>query len=185
VTRIVAGSAGGRRIEVPPRGTRPTTDRVRESLFNVLAARLDFAGLSVLDLYAGSGALGLESLSRGAASAIFVESDQRAAAVIAKNIGTLELVGATVRRGTVAAVLAAGAPAPADLVLADPPYDVSAPEVQAVLTALADNGWAATGTVAVIERPAGGAPLAWPSGWETWRERRYGDTRLEMAEYTA
>jgi 16S rRNA (guanine966-N2)-methyltransferase len=167
---------------VPPRGTRPTTDRVRESLFNVLAARLDFAGLSVLDLYAGSGALGLEALSRGATSAIFVESDQRAAAVIAKNIATLELSGATVRRGTVAAAVAASAPRPVDLVLADPPYEVSAAEVEGVLAALSDNGWAATGTVAVIERAAAGPTLGWPAGWEVWRERRYGDTRLEMAE---
>lgn len=167
---------------MPPRGTRPTTDRVRESLFNVLAARLDFAGLSVLDLYAGSGALGLEALSRGATSAVFVESDQRAAAVIAKNIATLKLSGATVRRSTVAAVVAARAPRPVDLVLADPPYEVSAAEVEAVLAALSDNGWAATGTVAVIERAAGGPTLGWPAGWDVWRERRYGDTRLEMAE---
>jgi 16S rRNA (guanine966-N2)-methyltransferase len=167
---------------VPRNGTRPTTDRVRESLFNVLAARLDFAGLSVLDLYAGSGALGLEALSRGATSAIFVESDQRAAAVIAKNIATLELSGAVVRRGTVAAAVAVSAPRPVDLVLADPPYEVPAAEVEAVLAALSDNGWAATGTVAVIERAAAGPTLGWPAGWDTWRERRYGDTRLEMAE---
>ena len=87
---------------MPARGTRPTTDRVRESLFNVLAARMDLHGASVLDLYAGSGALGLEALSRGAASAVFVESDQRAAAVIAQNIKTLGVTGATLRRGTVA-----------------------------------------------------------------------------------
>ncbi|MCV7228650.1 16S rRNA (guanine(966)-N(2))-methyltransferase RsmD [Mycolicibacterium komossense] len=184
MTRIVAGTAGGRRVEVPPRGTRPTTDRVRESLFNVLAARLDFAGLSVLDLYAGSGALGLEALSRGASAALFVESDQRAAAVIAKNVATLELAGATVRRGTVAAFVASAAAGPVDLILADPPYDVSAAEVQSVLTALTGNGWAATGTVAVIERPAAGPQLVWPRGWEPWRARRYGDTRLEMAEHT-
>ena len=87
---------------MPRTGTRPTTDRVRESLFNVLTARLDLDGVSVLDLYAGSGALGLEALSRGAASAVFVESDQRAADVIAKNIAALGVTGATVRRGPVA-----------------------------------------------------------------------------------
>lgn len=157
---------------------------MRESLFNVLAARLDFAGLSVLDLYAGSGALGLEALSRGASTAVFVESDQRAAAVIAKNVATLQVVGATVRRGAVAAVLAAGSQAPVDLVLADPPYDVAKTEVESMLAALTDNGWAATGTVAVIERAAAGPLLAWPAGWTPWRERRYGDTRLEMAEYS-
>ncbi|CAN5485393.1 16S rRNA (guanine(966)-N(2))-methyltransferase RsmD [soil metagenome] len=158
---------------------------MRESLFNVLAARLEFAGLSVLDLYAGSGALGLEALSRGAATAVFVESDQRAAAVIAQNIATLGLTGASVRRGTVAAVLAAGAPAPVDLVLADPPYDVPGTEVQAMLAALAGGGWVAPGTVVVVERRARDAALAWPPGWLALRERRYGDTRLEMAEHTA
>ena len=100
--------AGGRRLDVPPRGTRPTTDRVREALFNVLAARRDFDGLRVMDLYAGSGALGLEALSRGAASALFVESDSRAAAVIKRNVATLGLPGATVRRGAVASVTRAG-----------------------------------------------------------------------------
>ena len=97
---------------MPPRGTRPTTDRVRESLFNVLAARMDLHGASVLDLYAGSGALGLEALSRGAATAMFVESDQRAAAVIDQNIKTLAVTGATLHRGTVESVLAAGAATP-------------------------------------------------------------------------
>ena len=97
MTRIVAGAAGGRRLAVPPRGTRPTTDRVREAIFNVLASRLDFDGIRVLDLYAGSGALGLEALSRGAASVMFVESDRRAAEVIARNIDTVGLPGATVR----------------------------------------------------------------------------------------
>jgi 16S rRNA (guanine966-N2)-methyltransferase len=167
---------------VPRTGTRPTTDRVRESLFNVLAARIDFTGATVLDLYAGSGALGLEALSRGAASAVFVESDQRAAAVIAGNIASLGVVGATVRRGRVAAVLAEGADGPMDLVLADPPYNVGVAEVGAVLTALTTGGWTKTGTVAVIERGKGSAALAWPDGWHVLPSRSYGDTRLELAE---
>jgi 16S rRNA (guanine(966)-N(2))-methyltransferase RsmD len=183
VTRIIGGAAGGRRITVPPRGTRPTTDRVRESLFNIVAARRDLTGLAVLDLYAGSGALGLEALSRGAASAVFVESDQRAAAVIARNIGALGLPGATLRRGAVAAVLAAGTAFPVDLVLADPPYDIDATELGAVLAALTTHGWVREGTVAVVERPAAGARLAWPAGWSVWPDRVYGDTRLELAEH--
>jgi 16S rRNA (guanine966-N2)-methyltransferase len=182
MTRVIGGVAGGRRIAVPPRGTRPTTDRVRESLFNILTARLDLTGLAVLDLYAGSGALGLEALSRGAASALFVESDQRAAAVIARNISALGLAGAAVRRGAVAAVLATGAAAPVDLVLADPPYDVDAAEVESALAALVNHGWAHGGTVAVVERAAGGAELTWPDGWRPWLARVYGDTRLELAE---
>jgi 16S rRNA (guanine966-N2)-methyltransferase len=136
----------------------------------------------VLDLYAGSGALGLEALSRGAASALFVESDHRAATVLARNIATLGLTGATLRRGLVAAVLATGAAAPVDLVLADPPYEVETAEVHAALTALTTHGWAHEGTLAVVERAAAGAPLSWPSGWQPWQQRLYGDTRLELAE---
>ena len=182
MTRIIGGVAGGRRIAVPPRGARPTTDRVRESLFNILTARRDLAGLAVLDLYAGSGALGLEALSRGAASALFVESDQRNAAVIARNIETVGLTAATLRRGAVATVLAAGTDSAVDLVLADPPYDVEAAEVDAVLAALTVHGWVRGGTVAVVERPAVGAALTWPAGWSAWPPRVYGDTRLELAE---
>jgi 16S rRNA (guanine966-N2)-methyltransferase len=182
VTRIIGGVAGGRRIAVPPRGTRPTTDRVRESLFNIVTARRDLSGLAVLDLYAGSGALGLEALSRGAAAALFVESDQRSAAVIARNIEALGLTGATLRRGPVASVLAAGSPSPVDLVLADPPYDIEAAEIEAVLAALTAHGWVREGTVAVVERPAGALALNWPAGWSSWPSRVYGDTRLELAE---
>ncbi|MEB3032623.1 16S rRNA (guanine(966)-N(2))-methyltransferase RsmD [[Mycobacterium] nativiensis] len=182
MTRIVGGAAGGRRITVPPRGTRPTTDRVREALFNVLAARLDLTGMTVLDLYAGSGALGLEALSRGAARALFVESDRRAAEVLAGNISALGLPGATLRRGTVAAVLAAGAETPVDLVLADPPYDVAAADIDALPVLLAEGGWAGPGTVVVIERAASSPAVCWPDGWQSWPDRRYGDTRLELAE---
>ena len=155
---------------------------MRESLFNVLAARLDFAGLAVLDLYAGSGALGLEALSRGADSALFVESDARAAAVIGANATTVGTTGATVRRGTVDSVLAGGCAHPVDLVFADPPYQVSTAELEAVIQMLDQNRWATTGTVMVVERPSGSAPITWPAGWDVWRARSYGDTRVEMAE---
>jgi 16S rRNA (guanine966-N2)-methyltransferase len=165
---------------VPRSGTRPTTDRVRESLFNVLASRIDFAGASVLDLYAGSGALGLEALSRGAASAVFVESDYRAAAVIGQNITSLG-VTAAVRRAPVAAVLDGGTDRPVDLVFADPPYDVAAAEIEEMFVALVDGGWAATGTVVVVERAAAGPDLVWPDVWHAWPSRRYGDTRIELA----
>jgi 16S rRNA (guanine966-N2)-methyltransferase len=156
---------------------------VRESLFNIVTARLDLTDLAVLDLYAGSGALGLEALSRGAASALFVESDQRSAAVIARNIEALGLAGATLRRGVVTAVLAGGTSSPVDLVLADPPYDIDTPEIEAVLGDLSAYGWARQGTVAVVERAVTSAPLIWPHGWTSWPERVYGDTRLELAEF--
>jgi 16S rRNA (guanine966-N2)-methyltransferase len=155
---------------------------VRESLFNIVTARLDLTGLSVLDLYAGSGGLGLEALSRGADSALFVESDRRAAAVLERNIATIGLPGATLRRGQVSAVLAAGTAAPVDLVLADPPYEVDGSEVEALLTALAVHRWVRGGSVAVVERAAGSPPLNWPDGWDCWQPRIYGDTRLELAE---
>ena len=148
-----------------------------------MTARRNLEGLSVLDLYAGSGALGLEALSRGAASALFVESDHRAAAVLARNIATLGLPGAMLRRGPVAAVLAAGAATPVDLVLADPPYDIETADIQAVLAVLANHGWTHEGTLAVVERAATSAPLSWPAGWHPWQQRVYGDTRLELAEW--
>jgi 16S rRNA (guanine966-N2)-methyltransferase len=154
---------------------------VRESLFNVLASRIDFAGMTVLDLYAGSGALGLEALSRGATSAVFVETDHRAAAVIAKNIATLGAQAATVRRGPVAAVLAGGADRSVDLVFADPPYDVPAADIEEMLIALVGGGWVRAGTVVVVERGASGPEVVWPDGWDPWPSRRYGDTRIELA----
>nr|WP_313775155.1 16S rRNA (guanine(966)-N(2))-methyltransferase RsmD [Mycobacterium sp.] len=180
MTRIVAGRFKGRRISVPASGTRPTTDRVRESLFNVLQARMDLDGIAVLDLYAGSGALGLEALSRGASSALLVESDRRAAAVIEANIATLGATGAVVHRSPVDKVVQETAHRPVDLVFADPPYDVNAGVVESVLAALIAQGWMRAGATAVIERPAGGPALTWPAGWEADDERRYGDTRLEF-----
>ncbi|MBS9534234.1 16S rRNA (guanine(966)-N(2))-methyltransferase RsmD [Mycobacterium sp. M1] len=182
MTRIVGGAAGGRRIAVPPRGTRPTTDRVREALFSVLDARLDLDGMAVLDLYAGSGALGLEALSRGAGSALFIESDRRAADVLAGNIATLGLAGAMLRRGTVAAVLSGEVSEPFDLVFADPPYEVSARDVDALPALLSTGGWVGPGSVVVIERAVSSPAVAWPEGWEAWPLRKYGDTRLELAE---
>ncbi len=120
---------------------------------------MELAGARVLDLYAGSGALGIEALSRGAASALFVESDRRAAAVIAQNLAALGITDAEVRCGPVTTVLAGAADRPADLVFADPPYEVPAADVEAVLEALTDRGWAAPGAVAVVERATSGPAL--------------------------
>ncbi|MCV7067798.1 16S rRNA (guanine(966)-N(2))-methyltransferase RsmD [Mycolicibacterium farcinogenes] len=182
MTRIIAGALGGRRIAVPRSGTRPTSDRVREAVFNALSARLDFTGLSVLDLYAGSGALGLEALSRGAGWALFVESDARAAAVIAENIAALGVRAATVRRGSVDTVLSGGTTRPVDLVFADPPYDLDDAAVDAMLTLLARAGWVRGGSYVLVERRASGQPVSWPEGWDALSARRYGDTRVELAE---
>jgi 16S rRNA (guanine966-N2)-methyltransferase len=179
VTRIVAGSAGGRQLAVPKRGTRPTSDRVREALFSAVEAALDLDGARVLDLYAGTGALGLEALSRGAAAAVLVESDAGALAVLRKNIAAVALPGAVARPGTVATVLATPPPTPFDLVLADPPY---AMDPTPDLTALVANDWLAPGALVIVERARRSGPPSWPPGLTQGRTRRYGDTELHWAQ---
>lgn len=181
MTRIVAGEARGRRLSVPPAGTRPTADRVREALFSAIDARIDLRGARVLDLFAGSGALGLEALSRGAESVTLVESQPRAAAVIGANIAAVGLPGATVLRTTAAAALAGWTGEPLDVVLADPPYDIAGDEVTALLAALTAGDLLTDGALVVLERPAKAPDTAWPEALEPGRVRRYGDTRIEIA----
>jgi 16S rRNA (guanine966-N2)-methyltransferase len=176
VTRIVAGLAGGRRLAVPAKGTRPTSERVREALFSALSSAMDLDGARVLDLYAGSGALGLEALSRGADAVTFVESDRAALAVLEKNIAAVGLPGAEVRRGTVASVLATPPAAPYDLVLADPPYGT---DVRPVLGALA--AWAGPEALVIVERARRDGPPDWPKPLCPLRVSRYGDTELHWA----
>lgn len=176
MTRIVAGMAGGRRLAVPPKGTRPTSERVREAMFSALEAAIDVDGAHVLDLYAGSGALGFEALSRGAASATFVESDRKALDVLRRNADTVGLPGVTVLPGAVEAVLAQPAPEPFDVVLADPPYALPDERLTTVLDRLARHGWLAGHGVLVLERAARSAPPVPADGLTVLRERRYGDT---------
>lgn len=183
MTRIVAGTAGGRRLRVPPAGTRPTSDRVREALFSSIEARMDLDGVRVLDLYAGSGALGLEALSRGAGAALLVESDRRAAAVLRGNIADLGLAAAQVRVGAVAQVLAQAATGEFDLVFADPPYDLPTAAVEADLGALAAHGWLAEDALLLVERSARSAEISWPAGFAGRAPKRYGETRIESAVY--
>lgn len=178
MTRIVAGTVGGRQIAVPPGGTRPTSDRTREAMFSALEARMDFDGARVLDLYAGSGALGLEALSRGAAHALFVESDARAASAVRRNAAGLGLSGADVRTATVGSVLAGPPDPPYDLVLLDPPYALDDAALAGVLATLVDGGWLAPGALLVVERSARSAVPIWPDGVVAITERRYGDTRV-------
>ncbi|WP_330249434.1 16S rRNA (guanine(966)-N(2))-methyltransferase RsmD [Nocardia sp. NBC_00565] len=183
MTRIVAGTAGGRRLRVPPAGTRPTSDRVREALFSALDARIDFDGLRVLDLYAGSGALGLEALSRGAAHALLIESDRKAALIVRGNIADLGLPGAELRVGAVAGVLAGGGAGKYDLVFSDPPYDVDTAAVTADLRALAEHGWLAPDALIGVERSIRSPEIAWPAGYVPAKSRKYGETRIELAEF--
>jgi 16S rRNA (guanine966-N2)-methyltransferase len=185
VTRIIAGSVGGRVLRTPPgAGTRPTSDRVREAVFSALDARDAVRGSRVLDLYAGSGALGLEAASRGASSVVLVESDPRVAEVIARNAADLALPGVRVDRSTVLRALG-GDPRPAeaaDLVLVDPPYAVGEAELATVLERLA-GGWLAAGGVVVVERSSRSPEPGWPPGIRrSGKPRRYGETTVWLAE---
>jgi 16S rRNA (guanine966-N2)-methyltransferase len=180
VTRIIGGASGGRRIAVPAgSGTRPTADRVREAMFSSLETEFgSFHGLAVLDLYAGSGALGLEALSRGAARVVLVESDRKAAEVLTANLKVVGLPGATVLTRPVEKVASGDNPAgPFDLVCADPPYKLETLELQEVLTSLRDNGWLADDAVVVVERGKR-EPWDWPAGFAALRDRKYGEARL-------
>jgi 16S rRNA (guanine966-N2)-methyltransferase len=181
MTRVIAGAAGGRRLAVP-RGTttRPTSDRAREGLFSSVASELGgLDGRRVLDLYAGSGAVGLEALSRGASQVLLVESDARAATVIKANIAAVGLPGATVVTDRVERLLARESHDQDhdhgyDLVFADPPYAVTDEAVTRVLRQLA-AGWLAGGALVVIERATRSGALDWPPGYLHGKSRRYGE----------
>lgn len=168
--RIIAGQWRGRPL-VAPQGsdTRPTADRVREALFSMLASRLgSFEGLQVADLFAGSGALGLEALSRGAAHCVFVENDRRAADAIRANLAALGASGEVVARGAEHAALSV----PADLAFLDPPYGSGlAPAVLATLN-VAPSGWVSVET--------GRSEAVAAKGYEVDSERSYGKARITL-----
>ena len=174
MTRVIAGSARGRRLAVPDcSATRPTSDRAREGLFSSLLSLLDLDGARVLDLYAGSGALGLEALSRGAASATLVEQDPDAVAALRENVDRLRLPGAHVLAVPVERFLAVDPEPRYDLALVDPPYELDVVPVEELL-----RPWLVEGGVAAVERATRGRELVWPGGWEGVRERRYGAATL-------
>lgn len=184
MTRLVAGRAGGRRLVVPEgEVTRPTSERVREAMFSTLTSLLGpLDGLVVLDLFAGSGALGLEALSRGAARATFVERDRRALAALRRNVASTGLHGAEIR-GTDVERAVRTPPVGGDrgrvgLVLADPPYSYAAESLVAVLAGLAEHGWLGEGAVLVVERAAREEEPSWPADLVVLRSRRYGETVL-------
>jgi 16S rRNA (guanine966-N2)-methyltransferase len=201
VARVIAGEAGGRRLAVPGgRDTRPTSDRAREGLFATIVSMLgSLDGARVLDLYAGSGAVGLEALSRGAEHVLLVEHGARAARVIRENIEAIGLPGAVLAADRVERVLARG-PAPAgaqdapagaqddtagaqddtvggryDVVFADPPYALADAAVSQVLSLLAGQGWLAPGALVIVERATRSGPVNWPDGFVPDRARRYGE----------
>lgn len=183
MTRIIAGAARGLRLEVPDAGTRPTSDRVRESLFGSLDAADAIAGAHVLDLYAGSGALGLEALSRGAAALDLVEKSRAAAALIRRNLHAVtKAVGQTPARVHERAVrtFLTQANGPFDLVFSDPPYDLDDEAMRADLIALAPL--LSADALVIVERARRSSmPDFAQAGLALIRERSYGDTTLWWA----
>jgi 16S rRNA (guanine966-N2)-methyltransferase len=184
--RIVAGQWRGRRVTAPAGSeTRPTADRVREAVFSSVTTRLGgLDGLHVVDLYAGSGALGLEALSRGAAHVTFVEADRRAAATIRANLAALGGASrATVHVSRVERIdrWHLGGP-PVSLLFADPPYRIDAATLSQVLETLADGGALEVGALAVYEHAAG-VEAVWPTRFDEAGVRRYGDTEVSYGSY--
>ncbi|WP_426366392.1 16S rRNA (guanine(966)-N(2))-methyltransferase RsmD [Streptomyces sp. E-08] len=177
MTRVIAGTAGGRRLAVPPgNGTRPTSDRAREGLFSTWEAFHGLAGARVADLYAGSGAVGLEALSRGAVHALLVEAEPRAAKTIRDNVRSIGLPGAELRTGKAEQIVTGPAPAdPYDLVFLDPPYAVGDDELREILLTLRSGGWLSEDALVTVERSTRGGEFGWPAGFEALRSRRYGE----------
>ncbi|HEU4568836.1 MAG TPA: 16S rRNA (guanine(966)-N(2))-methyltransferase RsmD [Marmoricola sp.] len=180
MTRIIGGTAGGRRLRTPVgAATRPTSDRVREALFSTLESELgSLTGLRFLDLYAGSGAVGLEAMSRGAGAVTLVESDRRTARLAEDNARTLGMHRAEVVAHPVTRVLGQPPRAPYDLVFADPPYPMSAPEVAQAMTLLVTHEWLAVGAMVVVERSTRSVEPDWPASLARVRGREYGETVL-------
>ena len=180
MTRVIAGMFRGRRIMTPKgSGTRPTSDRTREALFSALAARGVLEGARVLDLFAGSGALGIEAMSRGAAAASLVDHDRGAVAAMRRTVSDLGVGGVSVHPRDVRAYLAAEA-REHDLVFIDPPYDLSDDLVAAVLEALT-GGWLAEDALVVVERSNRSAEPPWPRPLTLAWTRTYGDTAIWVA----
>jgi 16S rRNA (guanine966-N2)-methyltransferase len=166
-------------LAVPPgQGTRPTSDRAREGLFStwqsLLGVPLD--GERVLDLYAGSGAVGLEALSRGASHTLLVEADARAARTVRENVRSLGLPGAEVRAGKAEQIVRTAPPEqPYDIAFLDPPYAVSDHELREILLTLRTEGWLAADALVTVERSTRGGDFRWPESFEALRARRYGE----------
>jgi len=180
VIRIIGGTARGRRLKTPTgESTRPTSDRVREALFSSLESELgSLTGLRFLDLYAGSGAIGLEAMSRGAGVVTSVESNRRTARLVQDNADTLGFRKVEVLVQPVRRALQHHPRAPYDVVFVDPPYPVDNDEVERAVALLVANDWLAVGSVLVVERSARSVEPTWPAGLVRQREKAYGETVL-------
>jgi 16S rRNA (guanine966-N2)-methyltransferase len=189
MTRIVSGFAGSLSLTVPRSGTRPTSDRVREAVFSSLEAMDAVSGINVLDLYAGSGALGLEAVSRGAASAVLVERSAQAASVCRANARAVLAAAErspgrrpaiSVSQSSVNAYVRQPSGARFDLVFLDPPYDVPDDELGTVLTDLVAS--LSQDAVVVVERSSRSPEPRWPDGLEALRSKSYGETTVWFAQ---
>ena len=181
MTRIIAGAAGGRRLETPKGDTtRPTSDRVREALFSVLEARGAVRGAVVLDLFCGSGALGLEAASRGAADVVLVDSSRQAAEAARANVAALGMPRVSVVLANALRHVEGRPSRPVDLAFLDPPYAMGEDDLGKVLTGLA-NGWLADDALVVVERSSRSPEPRWPAGLVRSAVRRYGETSLWLA----
>jgi 16S rRNA (guanine966-N2)-methyltransferase len=182
MTRIIAGSAGGRRIEAPEGdSTRPTTDRVREALFSILDARGVLRGSRVLDLFSGSGALGLESASRGAGEVVLVDSSRQAVSVARRNVAVIGASRVTVVMSAALRYLERRPDRPMDLVFLDLPYAMSEPALGQHLAALVAGGWLAPQALVLVERSSRSPEPRWPHGLSRDQIRRYGETTIWLA----
>jgi len=185
--RVVGGTLRGRPIAGPQHeGLRPTADRVRESLFNILAHGVDdfsLDGARVIDLFAGTGALGLEAISRGAAFCLFVDSEPEARGLIRNNVEAFGLTGVTrIFRRDAADLGPAGTVAPFQLAFLDPPYGQGLGEK--AMAALHEGGWLTPAAIVVLEERAG-TDIALPAAYLELDRRTYGDTRIVIARYAA
>jgi len=184
MTRIISGKYKGRSLTVPATVTRPTSSRVREAVFSSVQHTVgSFDGLVVLDLFAGSGALGLEALSRGASVASFVDNDRGALACVEDNARNLGEHSFSVQKADVLALVESGKnDAPADLVFIDPPYAMPDTQISELLITLAKNHWLADDAVLVIERSSKSA-VDWPDGYTELANKTYGDTAIWYGVY--
>lgn len=185
--RVVGGSLRGRALAVPEHaGVRPTSDRVRESVFNILAHGIDGFAIGearVIDLFAGTGALGIEAISRGARYCLFVEEDARSRALIRRNIEAMGLTGVTrVWRRDACDLGPAGNMAQFDLAFLDPPYGKGL--ASRALAALATGGWLAPGAIVVLEERAGADPPT-PTPFTELDRRRWGDTEVRFLVFAS
>ena len=184
--RVIAGTAKGTRLTAPRQGTRPTTDRVREAVFSLLAdwagtaggpAEAQLEGLAVLDLFAGSGAVAIEAASRGASPVVAVDSDAVAARLITANAAAAS-VDVRAQRATALSFLR-GKPAPFDIIWLDPPYDMAPEELALVLEGVGQ--WLAPAGLVAVERSRRSPEPAWPTGLAQRWHKRYGETVVYFA----